>query len=429
MLSARAEPLAMLRMVVPFIAVLSPEPSDAARLATAPALALHPPAWLDVLAPVLPFSPTLVLCARGVFFASALFAILGMYTRFAMPIFAAALFYLFSIPQRTGTVLHDMHLVWFAMLLAVSPCADVWSVDARLDAASRAPSLRYGVPLVFVRLLLACVYFFPGLWKLREGGAAWLSGDVLVAQVHAKWFVHGSIPWRFDRVPGLARVLAYLAVGCEVGFPILALTRRGRPWALQLGLGFHAFARLVMFIPFPSLWITYVALLDGDRFMLLPRRVQPAAASERFPWLPGVVGVALVACVMMEGVRGRTQAWPFACYPKFSTMPAREIVDLEIDVLDRNGAHVRIDDMRGDRGARPEAIWARVWRLGGAYGDALDRRSLAAHVRDMAARTQQTSALAGAQRVTIARVLTATDPDDAAPEKSRQVYAVLDGSW
>lgn len=138
MLRGRPEPLAMLRMVVPLIAVLSPEPSDAARIAAAPALALHPPAWLDVLAPLLPISPTLVLCARGVFFAAALFAILGMYTRFAMPAFATALFYLFSIPQRTGTVLHDMHLVWFAVLLAVSPCADVWSVDARKDA-SRAP--------------------------------------------------------------------------------------------------------------------------------------------------------------------------------------------------------------------------------------------------------------------------------------------------
>lgn len=217
------------------------------------------------------------------------------------------------------------------------------------------------MPLFFVRLLLGLVYFFPGLWKLREGGAAWLSGDILVAQVHTKWFIHGAVPWRFDHVPGLARFLASVAAGCEVGFPLLVLTRRGRPWALLLGLGFHAFARLVMFIPFPSLWITYVALLDGDRFALWPREARRPMSPERMPWLPALVGVALAACVMVEGFRGHTQAWPFACYPKFSTMPGREVLDLEIDVVDRTGEHVRIHDMRG---ARPEATWARVWRLG-----------------------------------------------------------------
>lgn len=46
----------------------------------------------------------------------------------------------------------------------------------------------------------------------------------------------------------------------------------------------------------------------------------------------------------------------------------------------------------------------------------------------MAARTGQTRTLDGAQRVIVERVFTSIDPDDTAPEKRREVYAVLDGS-
>src|SRR5207244_3559057 len=86
---ARPEPLAMLRVAVPFVALLSPEWLEAARIASQPALATHAPAGLAAIARFVPPSPIAVTIAQPVFVLAAVLAMVGLYTRFAMPVFTA----------------------------------------------------------------------------------------------------------------------------------------------------------------------------------------------------------------------------------------------------------------------------------------------------------------------------------------------------
>jgi hypothetical protein len=100
-------------------------------------------------------------------------------------VLAVAGYHLYAIAQLAGHVWHDMHLLWFCALLAASPCADVLAVGARhpLAAAGRA----YALPLLVVRLLLASIYFSPGLHKLGTSGLACALSDNLRHQLCWKW--------------------------------------------------------------------------------------------------------------------------------------------------------------------------------------------------------------------------------------------------
>ncbi|MEI4884255.1 hypothetical protein, partial [Klebsiella pneumoniae] len=83
-----------------------------------------------------------------------------------------------------------------------------------------ADSTRYGWPLLFARLLLACVYFFPGLHKLATSGFAWALSDNLQHQLWWKWAEHGvRDPVRVDRVPGLLQAGGLFVLAFELSFP------------------------------------------------------------------------------------------------------------------------------------------------------------------------------------------------------------------
>src|SRR5262249_50715778 len=75
--------------------------------------------------------------------------------------------YALGIPQLYGKVDHYHHLVWLALLLAASPCADALSLDAR-GRLTPPRSVRYGFPLRVAWLLIGACYLFPGLAKLGE---------------------------------------------------------------------------------------------------------------------------------------------------------------------------------------------------------------------------------------------------------------------
>src|SRR5260370_15943417 len=132
-----------------------------------------------------------------------------------------------------------MHLWWMACRLARSSCDEALAVDRR-GAPRPAESLRYGTPLFFARLLLACVYFFPGVHKLASAGLGWALSDNLRNQLWWKWAEFGTIPAsRLDRFPGLLQASGLGVMAFELSFPVLALTRAGRTWAAAFGLAFH----------------------------------------------------------------------------------------------------------------------------------------------------------------------------------------------
>ena len=369
----RPEPalqLALLRVVVPAMILLTPEVRHAAALAGAPAALRVAPEGLGWFVAWVPIQPAVATGVQGVCAFSALCAIAGVRARVALTVLTVSAFYLFALSQLSGAVWHDMHLLWMSALLAASPCDEALAYDRR--GQPPAPdSLRYAWPLTFARLLLAGVYFFPGLHKLMTSGLAWALSDNLRNQLWWKWAEHGVTPaLRVDHAPGLLGAGALFVLLFELSFPVLALVPRTRPWAAVAGLAFHLFAATFLRIPFVSLWATYVVLVDPRA--LVPRRWRRAvmrAPPEAAPSPPLratlLVGPALLVGVFAQGLRGQTRAFPFACYPTFEFMAPAEMPDLEIEVETAAGERLVVPHARDARGYRTQRQWGQIWSLAG----------------------------------------------------------------
>lgn len=264
---------------------------------------LSPPYGTGWMIPWFPLDPTAVGYAVLLAYLFGTLAGIGLYTRFSLVLFTAASFYLLTIPQLFGKVNHYHHLVWFLVILCFSPCARMLSVDAlrkagRSDPTGRPmePSPRYGVPLRFCWILMGILYFFPGFWKLWEGGMDWIAGDQFRYILYHKWFELGgwTPPFRIDRYPLLYRTGGAFALLFEMGFIVALFRKITRYLWAAMGLCFHQFTNFFMRIGFWNLQVLYVMFVDWNGLFRrlgtaiweqpLPIRVDP-----RFPRVAGTI--------------------------------------------------------------------------------------------------------------------------------------------
>ena len=390
-----AWPLALLRIAVCLILLISPEPRQAlAAAAQPPALWLAPPglAWF---LPVFAWSAPHLGLVSSILQASALLALIGLWTRASLAVLACCFVLLFGGAQLSGAVLHDMHLLWFLLLLLVSPAARVLSLDAWAEGQGWlgvARSSDAALATHAARALLGCVYFFPGLHKLLAGGFTWMASENLKHQLWLKWFQAGGVvPWpRVDTAPLWLSLAGAAVLLFELGFLPCLGWRRGRALALALGLAFHAGTQHFLYIPFSSLWACYVLLWDGPR---ASTEHSLAAGPARSTLLVALVGGTLLTLVSVQGLRGETQSWPFACYPTFAQRAPSAIADLAVEVQPP-GAPVQVlreGPLPAPAGAprspgRVPAQWSKVWRLAGLYGDPISRRRLEAFASELSSR-------------------------------------------
>lgn len=303
----------------------------------------------------------------------------GLFTRPAAVLSTLLTLVVLGIPQLHGKVNHGHHLVWFAILLATSPCGDVLSVDAwvKRRRTAPAPDTRYGLPLRFAWLLLGVVYFFPGAWKLWTGGVDWIFSDHLQHQIWHQWTTHATWEPLIDPTghPWLLRLGGLGVVTFELTFFLLMFHRRTRIVALFLGLGFHLANQLTLNIGFISLQLVYVSLIDWPRVLAaigvrsrslgIGRADGPRPTGSLAPTL--LAGVVLLTGNVWYGVAGENYGWPFACYPKFGfpiREPVRSIIEVEIATPD--GERVRQSFATGQgpvRTARWIGMVSRVLKL------------------------------------------------------------------
>ena len=447
--------LALLRIAVAAVVLLSPEPAMALAASERAAVLRIAPAGLAWLGTVVPLTPHAVRVATALLRASACLVVAGVLTRASLALLLACFVYLFGAAQLTGTVVHDMHLAWMMALLIASPSGDALSCDAwaRGRGLLGGPcSPASSMAVLFARVLLGLVYFFPGVRKLAVGGIAWVASDNLRNQMRFKWFEAGGVAaWpRLDLAPRWCVVAATAVIAFECSFVVLAVTRRGRPVALAGGLLFHAMIAHFLYVPFSSLWALYVVLLDGRRLRALlgggdrtqPRPREPGEAfsgprgpiaaeasgtapTSPVPWAPLAVGVTLVIAVAVQGVRGATQAWPVACYPTFETLAPDAITDLAIEL--RPGDREDPDGTLRDAPDRPPTAWGTTWRLLGLYGGGIDGARLEAYASELAARSGRSAALARAARVSFVAETYSIDPARyGGPPLTRVVVYVAD---
>jgi len=282
-LRATASPinLAVLRVVIFGLLWFEVERVNAVFYSALPAELLMPPVGLNWFPHTLPVDPRTTEWVLLVARTTCLAAILGFLTRLAGPMAVLASAWIIAVPQLYGKVNHDHHVLWFAALLAVGPCADVLAVDGVAAALRRAdrgdvraptPSRAYALPILFIWILLGAVYFFPGFWKAWTTGFTWISPENLRHHMYLKWqeFDGGWTPTlRIDGMPVLLALGAFCTVAFELSFIALVLSSRLRAFAALGGLCFHNACGYFLRIPFWSLQVSYAALVDwGD---VLPR--------------------------------------------------------------------------------------------------------------------------------------------------------------
>ena len=413
--AALAEPafgLSALRIAVVVALLASPELHAAKSLAASPELLVASPEGLGWLAGVR-LSPELVGGIRVLAISAAALALLGYWARLSCAVLLLSATFLISFAQRAGAVLHDMHLLWLLAVLASSRCADVWALDAWGKPAP-APSLAYGAPLCAARALLGVVYFFPGFHKLLSGGLGWGAASNVKAMLYGKWFQHGQLPAvRIDGLPDWLLTLGGLSVlGFELSFVVLALWPRTRLVALGLGLWFHLSTQVFFFIGFWGLVVCYVVLVPWQRVLGRFGRAAEAATApgEAWPWPSLGVGGLLLLATTIQGVRGQTQAFPFACYPKFERVADTVAPDLIVEVVRADGSVLRLE--RDFAWYRTQREWGRVYYLLGAYGGQASAEQLRSFAVERAEASAARAALESATKLRLLAADYSTRPAD-----------------
>lgn len=382
--------LAFFRVAVLLVILVSPEVQDGVAWSSLPPALRVVPEGLGWLVALVPITPALARVAQVVLVASTIAGIAGLFSRISLLFVTLSGLYLFAMVQLGGSVTHDMHLFWFTALLAASPSGAALSLDAwiarrrRPSAPEPAPSVAFAIPLWGARLLLGVIYFFPGFWKLQSSGLGWIFSDNLRNQMYWKWYQMGGYTpaLRVDLSPTLCQAGALAAVLFELSFVFLVLTRRGRIAAAIMGLGFHLASSVFLRIPFMSLWICYVALIDWAAISARITRlggVEPELSANGVPrrgkGVPrsavacACLGAALLTGAVVQGARNTIQAWPFACYPTFQwTVPA-EMPDLLVEAVRDDGRPAALLDGGGGAagGARSQERWGMVWSIAGMY--------------------------------------------------------------
>lgn len=429
-----ATSLAALRIVVPLLILLGPELREGVRVASTDPRLWVAPEGLGWFARVALINGRLAEGVEVVAAFAALLAVAGVAARPALTVLAVTAGYLFAIANLTGWVWHDVHLLWLAALLAASPCDHELAFDAK--PGERPPSTQYAWPLLFARLLLGAVYFFPGVHKLARSGWAWALSDNLRNQLYWKWFENGMVPpFRVDAYPHLLEAGALFVLLFELLAPALFVFRRTRALGALVGVAFHVTAQAILLIPFMSLWGCYVALVDVRPLTRLVARVTRRGIPERevapvASSMPArIVGFALLVGVVVQGVRGQMQSFPFVCYPTFEWRAGVEIPDVRLIAVMPDGRQVDVPHARDANGYRTQRQWGTVWslgRLGGVLGTGGGDARLRAYYASATSEEPLRSLTYGASRVRVIAVYRSVVPEDRdAPPLSEKLLADL----
>jgi len=179
-------------------------------------------------------------------------------------VFASTMLFLTTLRGSWGQLLHFENLMVLQLLvLAASPAADAWSMDARrthrTQATSERPSVRYGWPLAVAGLVTVVTYVITGVAKLRYGGFDWVSGETLqnhIAYSAARLdLLGGATPVLAEfvvRQEWVLGVFAFGAVAIELTAPTAFIGTRSRNvWVVSAWL-MHVGIFLTMSVGFPS---------------------------------------------------------------------------------------------------------------------------------------------------------------------------------
>jgi hypothetical protein len=243
--------------------VLSPYP----KLAGAPS-ALFKPAWAVSWLDAMPPRGVIVLVQVAIVAATVTWFVIGRNPQWRAPIrrttYAVAwlgFFFLAALRGSRGKIFHiELLLVWASLPLVFAPGDARWS--------DRRPQRRYGWAIRTAIAVMAVIYCFTGIWKLRNSGLEWVFSD------NMKW----ALAW--GRVRGeptplqdvavwiaahrpLPEIFAAFILAFELSFPLVVFFRRIRPGYVAAAWCFHMGTVLLLGLDY-TVWPATVTILLID---------------------------------------------------------------------------------------------------------------------------------------------------------------------
>lgn len=210
-------------------------------------------------------------------FVAGLAFVAGWRFRFTGLLFALLLLWITSYRDSWGQIFHTENLlVLHILVLALTPAADVFSLDARKSrTAPVAADPRYGWPVRLLCLLTVITYVITAQAKLLDAGLEWITGDMLrnhVAYDNLRKIQLGDphSPLGAALVPHawIFYPLAVMSFIVELGAPVALWNRRlARLWVSSAVL-FHVgiFALMAIIFPYQMLGFAYLPFFAVERW-------------------------------------------------------------------------------------------------------------------------------------------------------------------
>lgn len=305
---------------------------------------------------------------------------IGWYTRLSL-IASTLLYTYFGLMDSMSTLTkYTVIATHVLLLLSVSPCGEIWSVDRWLRGRTPRNPLACGpgVPLPrfpiwsqrLTQLLLAIIYFGASVTKLHT--PTYFSGDQLMYWMMTHLNNSHPLGDYMSQYPVLIIVCSYIAVVWEMTFIVAVWQTRMRIPFLLVGVLFHVMTTFTLgLVVFPLVMITiYLAFLTEDdvrwvmakyrrierRIGWLARRRKAAAlhvvpvtgaVTPRLPWprLAMPCAFALALClVSLGGVEAEYWYDPYALRGPDGPRALKEISSEEVERLLTDGVPLRESD-------------------------------------------------------------------------------------
>lgn len=362
--SASAQSLAVTRMATAIAGLFFLDVAWSSSLGTIPESMWNPPLGTAWLAEIVPVDRSLVVLAATIFTFGLLGTLAGAFNRWSASAAAMAMLYLGWVHQLSGKTDHYHHTLWFLLIMAVAPAADIWSVDSwrkrRLGIQGRRRRRSdYALPLATIMIIIGLIYFFAGFAKLRVGGLSWVFSDNLSNIMHVLWWQRGMEGVPLVASTPISQIFALVTVVFEIAFLPVALVPKWRKYAVAAGITFHLGTWIVLGISFIALQTMYVVFFNWSE---VPQLDVQARSDRRSPraraGLVWVIATTLLVGVIGFGFAHVERSWPMAAYPTFTARSGPSSAELvEVVFLSQTGSTMFLaESALAERYTRPHTF-------------------------------------------------------------------------
>ena len=249
-----------------------------------------------------------------------LLALVGFRTRVTLLLGSLGFFLLQAILRHHTYYFHTGLLpLYLLLLLSWTPCAIAWSIDSWLNPAKcEANRQSVGFAVYACYAIIALVYLFCGLSKLRDSGLGWFSGDNIEHKLvrDALHPIFLDYKWKaslwlvqHDTPPLVYTIIGIFGVATELSYISVLFSRRARVVMPAMAFVVHAGILFLQHILFLDLLFLQLVFLNADRLAAfarerfsfrtadteLPRQANNSEERTTIPWLARTLMAAVLA--------------------------------------------------------------------------------------------------------------------------------------